>query len=93
MQAALDQLWPYALQLFATLPDEQLLAQAGYFPHSDELCESWQAVVIPYLQEVDLNVVSEGPPITTTRTEHSIHLGQLLNSLQEVARSYPDAGW
>ena len=93
MQAALDQLWPYALHLFATLPDEHLLVEAGYFPHPDDLCESWQAVVIPYLQEVHLNVARDSRPVTISRTEHSADLKLLLNSLQEVARLYPDAGW
>jgi ring-1,2-phenylacetyl-CoA epoxidase subunit PaaC len=93
MQAALDALWPYALQLFDGLPDEKLLVEASYFPHPDELCESWQAVVTPYLGDVHLHVPNDGKSISPARTEHSAHLGSLLNNLQEVARMYPDAGW
>jgi len=49
--------------------------------------------VIPYLQEVHLNVARDSRPVTISRTEHSADLKLLLNSLQEVARLYPDAGW
>ena len=93
MQAALDQLWPYAMQLFATLPDEHLLVEAGYFPQTDELCESWQDVVIPYLRDVHLRLPNEGRQVTVSRANHSTNLKLLLDSLQDVARTYPDAGW
>jgi ring-1,2-phenylacetyl-CoA epoxidase subunit PaaC len=93
MQAAVDQLWPYALQLFAPPEQERLLVEFGYVPHPDELCEAWQAAVIPYLQDAHLNVPNDSKPVAISRAEHSPDLKLLLDSLQEVARLYPDAGW
>jgi len=94
MQAALDQLWPYALQLFAPQPDGQaLLVDAGYFPEPAELRESWNLIIVPYLLDVRLQVPEVGVPQVNRRDEHSPDLRLLLQSLQEVARLYPDAGW
>src|SRR3972149_5967582 len=43
MQAALDQLWPLARQLFQPLPDEPILVEAGAWPASSALATEWQA--------------------------------------------------
>lgn len=93
MQAALNQLWPYVMQLFMALPDEERVVKAGYFPDRNALCDEWENTVIPYLAEVKLTVPSDSRPVATSRVEHSTDLQALLSSLQEVARLYPDAGW
>jgi ring-1,2-phenylacetyl-CoA epoxidase subunit PaaC len=94
MQTALNELWPYALQLFTPLPeDQQILVQEGYFPDPIEMRESWKLVIIPYLLDVKLKVPGDITLLPIGRNEHSPDLRLLLQGLQEVARLYPDAGW
>ncbi|MCA9969043.1 MAG: phenylacetate-CoA oxygenase subunit PaaC, partial [Anaerolineales bacterium] len=48
-QAALDVLWPLAPQLFAPLPDEAPLVEAGIVPPAAALQAAWEAAVRPFL--------------------------------------------
>jgi ring-1,2-phenylacetyl-CoA epoxidase subunit PaaC len=93
MQAALDTLWPQMMQLFMALPDESLLVRAGYFPSLEQLLEIWCETVIAYLEESNLRLPQVVTPAAENRTQHTPHLQVLLQGLQEIARSNPDAGW
>jgi len=93
MQAAIDELWPHALQLFGPLPGDALLVDTCFFPDPAELLEAWQAVVVPYLEDAHLRVPPDEPSGAASRTQHTAHLDLLLRGLQEIARLYPDAGW
>jgi ring-1,2-phenylacetyl-CoA epoxidase subunit PaaC len=94
MQAALEQLWPEMLCIFEPLPAEKLLVEEGYLPDRAEVYQQWSSMVTPFLHDANLQML---PPSNGThrrsRHEHSPHLKLLLDSLQEVARLYPDAGW
>lgn len=91
MQAALDELWPHALQMFAPVPDR--LSEAGYVPASDELRQAWQDEVVPHLRESGLDVPPEITPPTFSRQQHTGHLTALLDDLQRVARLVAGARW
>jgi ring-1,2-phenylacetyl-CoA epoxidase subunit PaaC len=93
MQNALDQLWFYAQQLFVPLPDETMLAEAGYVPEPAGLRQEWEGVVVPFLTEAGLQVpATNGPPVLG-REEYSPHRVALLTEMQEVARAFPGAEW
>lgn len=92
MQTALDQLWPYAQQLFIPIQDEHLLTKAGYTPDKNDLREDWQNEVVPYLRESGLHVPDDALP-EFSREKHTEHLSQVINDLQEVVRQHPDARW
>lgn len=92
LQGALDELWPYAYQLFQPLPDEQLLVNEGFSPQPNKLCTAWEALVLPRLQEAQLEVPAE-PTMLLDRTEHTPHLTHLLTDMQKVARYDPEAEW
>lgn len=92
LQQALDELWPYAYQLFRPLPDEQLLVREGFSPQPHKLCAAWEALVLPRLQEAQLKVPAE-PTAQIDRTEHTPHLIYLLSDMQKVARYDPEAEW
>lgn len=92
MQAALDQLWACAFQLFAPLPDEALLVEAGYVPKPDESRDSWRTLVEPYLRDSGLTIPTV-PPLNASREQHMPHLVELLADMQSVARLYLDAHW
>lgn len=92
MQIALDQLWPSTLQLLALLPDETQLVEAGFWPDSTLLHQNWLSEVSHFLTESGLSM-----PITSlesvAREVHTEYLAPLLETLQEVARLYPEARW
>jgi ring-1,2-phenylacetyl-CoA epoxidase subunit PaaC len=93
LQTAVATLWPHTRPLFAPLPDEQLLVEAGYVPDPAGLEASWRDKVIPFLTEAGLAIPAQTEPANASRTEHTPHLDALLADLQQVARLYPEAQW
>ncbi|MCI0397238.1 MAG: phenylacetate-CoA oxygenase subunit PaaC [Chloroflexi bacterium] len=92
-QKALDELWPYAYQLFAPLPDEALLVKAGLLPAQEELRQAWEGHVVPFLASCDLRPPVRNTPPAQNRDEHTPHLEALLADMQVVARAHPGAEW
>lgn len=92
MQAALDEMWPYARGLFQRTDGEESLVAAGYVPPADDLIAAWKTEVIRHLTESGLTV-PEGEPMMASRSAHTNHLPDLLDDLQEVTRLYPDGEW
>ena len=93
MQAALNELWPYAQQLFQPTPGEHLLVEAGYVPDPAGLHTAWTETVVPFLRQCDLVVPDSPAAEQDGRDVHTPHLEQLVNELQEVARLDPQAQW
>ncbi len=94
MQAALDELWPYALQIFAPLPDEARLAAAGLVPERTQMRSVWEQRVRAQLREAGLLPAShEAEAVGPARSEQGQHLPGLLAELQSVVRQHPDARW
>jgi ring-1,2-phenylacetyl-CoA epoxidase subunit PaaC len=87
MQAALDALWPYALQLLAPLPGQPALAASGLLPDPAAVQHAWQQAVVPFLSAITLTVPEAEAPADFTRWQHSPHLSDLLAEMQSVARS------
>ncbi len=92
MQNALDEIWPYISQLFAQLPAEALLVEAGYVVEPSQLRTQWDDLVIPNLQQADL-IVPENEIAASGRDEHTQYLDDLLKDMQVVARLDPQAEW
>jgi ring-1,2-phenylacetyl-CoA epoxidase subunit PaaC len=94
MQAALNILWPYALQLFVPLPDETLLVQDGLTPDSAQLRAGWLELVSKHLTACDLAIPNTDQPTVTDRAAHTEHLTTLLTDMQEVAHTeIPETEW
>lgn len=94
MQAALDALWPYALQLFVAQPGEAALAAQGLVPDPAALQPAWEGLVLPALTESGLAVPAGRAPAATDRTQHTRHLAALLEEMQAVARlAGPEVQW
>ncbi|HVB48446.1 MAG TPA: 1,2-phenylacetyl-CoA epoxidase subunit PaaC [Burkholderiales bacterium] len=84
-QAALDQLWDYTHELFAS--DEVDPDAAG-------LREPWLALVEPVLAQATLAIPAPSRFLSTgKRGVHSEHLGHLLAEMQILPRSHPGAQW
>jgi ring-1,2-phenylacetyl-CoA epoxidase subunit PaaC len=92
-QIALNSLWPYAFQLFAPIEGENDLITAGFVPNPEELHHSWEVVVLPHLGSAGLRIPDIEMTPDADRSRHTEHLPALLNELQSVARSDPEAVW
>jgi ring-1,2-phenylacetyl-CoA epoxidase subunit PaaC len=93
LQNGLDELWPYAQQLFVTLPDEELLGEAGITGEPADCHTHWATLVIPHLTDSGLTVPNNTTPFTRSRSQHTTHLNDLLNDMQLVARLDKEAKW
>lgn len=93
-QAALDYLWPYTAEFFATTPSDEAAAAAGIGPAWSKLEAAWEAVVVPVLNEATLTVPARTPFKSYGKFgRHSEHLGHLLSEMQYMQRTYPGAQW
>lgn len=93
LSQALDEIWPYALQLFVTQPTDKDLAAEGLVPLRSAGREAWLAKVEADFKASDLALPEGGKPPTTDRRAHSEHLVGLLTEMQSVARAYPGVSW
>jgi ring-1,2-phenylacetyl-CoA epoxidase subunit PaaC len=77
--AGLQEVWPYAFELFE---------------HDPALEDRWRAVVEPVLAEATLAVPSTTfRPTGGRRGEHTEALGYLLATMQSLHRAHPGARW
>jgi ring-1,2-phenylacetyl-CoA epoxidase subunit PaaC len=94
MQDALDQLWSYTGELFASDEVDAAMCAAGLAPDPKELREDWRKTVDEVLSDATLT-----PPDTEfahlggLTGRHSEHLGHLLAEMQFLQRAYPGATW
>lgn len=94
VQAALDLLWPYAVQLFDPVTHEAELAAGGLLPEVGAVKGDWLQTVVPFLSAVTLRVPEASLPAGVSRAQHTQHLTDLLADMQVVARSEgPDVHW
>lgn len=93
-QAALDTLWPYALQLFVPVDGEAALTAAGMVPESATVRGDWEALTGETLRDADLIIPTGAKAAATDRREHGQRLPALLEEMQSVARlAGPEVGW
>lgn len=93
MQVALDNLWPYAQQLFVDTPEDEELAEGGTAVLPSSLHREWQHLTTSHLTQANLTIPTHHAPLTTDRAHHTSHLTHLLTEMQSVARQYPTAVW
>ena len=93
MQAALAELYPHALQVFAAIAGELELARAGLVPRSDGLLSAWAALVTGDLTGCNLRIPDGNLSKSAGRNEHTPHLERLVAEMQEVARLEAGAAW
>jgi ring-1,2-phenylacetyl-CoA epoxidase subunit PaaC len=93
-QAALDELWPWAGELFLADDVDRELAASGVGVDSASLREPWEKLVREQIVRATLTI-PEGPMRMTggRKGRHTEHLGHMLAEMQIVARSHPGAKW
>jgi ring-1,2-phenylacetyl-CoA epoxidase subunit PaaC len=94
MQAALDALWPYTGEMFASDEKDATVAASGTAPDPASLRPAWEARVRDVLAAATL-VVPEGSFAHKggKRGVHTEHLGYILADMQFLQRAYPGATW
>jgi ring-1,2-phenylacetyl-CoA epoxidase subunit PaaC len=94
MQAALDELWPYAGEMFERDDVEQALIATGVAVDTETLRGDWEHSVDSVLAEATLARPAAAWMQSGGRSgRHSEHLGHLLATMQFLQRAYPGATW
>jgi ring-1,2-phenylacetyl-CoA epoxidase subunit PaaC len=93
-QEAIDLLWPYTGELFATEEDDAAMVADGVIPNVAGLRAAWNAAVQDTLTGATLERPADGWMHSGGRSgRHTEHLGYLLAELQFLQRAYPGAAW
>ena len=96
LQRALDYTLPYALGIFETAPNEEILIGEGIFGGEVELSKRWKSRVEEIIAQTQLRLPawdSIQPVLGGRYGRHSSHLQPLLNEMSEVFRIDPSAEW
>ncbi len=95
MQEALDYLWPYVGEMFASDAVDAEMVKAGIAPNPADLCEEYDALVGRVLTEATLIIPDSRFAHKGGRDGqmHTEHLGHLLTQMQWLQRAYPGAKW
>lgn len=95
MQDALNYLWPYVGEFFASDDVDAAMAEAGIAPDPASLREEYDALVGKVLAEATLTIPASKYAHKGGRTGymHTEHLGHLLTSMQWLQRAYPGCEW
>jgi ring-1,2-phenylacetyl-CoA epoxidase subunit PaaC len=97
VQRAVDELWRFTSELFATDDVDRAMAAAGIAPDPSALAAEWEKLVRDVIERATLTLPHSTPRAASARGgrtgQHTEHLGHLLAELQIVARSDPGATW
>jgi len=94
VQAALDTLWPYTVELFAEDELDRTMADRGVAPRLFDVQAAWLRHIDEILAEATLQRPKDRPHSWHgKRGQHSEHLGYLLAELQYLPRMYPGGNW
>jgi ring-1,2-phenylacetyl-CoA epoxidase subunit PaaC len=94
VQAALDSLWPYTVELFAEDDLDRMMAEQGVAPRLSDVQAAWVQRIDGLLTEATLKRPLDRPHTWHgKRGQHSEHLGYILAEMQHLQRSYPGARW
>ena len=93
-QDALERVWPFTGEMFATDDVEHSLIAVGIAPDPAPLKAPWRAEIERVAAQAGLNVPRDGWMQEGGRNgRHTEHLGAVLTSLQYLQRAHPDAVW
>jgi ring-1,2-phenylacetyl-CoA epoxidase subunit PaaC len=93
-QDALDELWPYTGEMFATDSAMATLVADGSAVDVAQIRPEWEKTVADLLARATLTRPADGWMQHGGRQgHHSEHLGHLLAEMQFLQRAYPGAAW
>jgi ring-1,2-phenylacetyl-CoA epoxidase subunit PaaC len=93
LQTALNAIYPYALGLFETTEIDAAIVAEGLQKPEAELRQDWLNLITPVVHEAGLTLPETVAVGGGRRGTHTPHLAALLNDMQLVFRSDPEANW
>lgn len=94
MVAALERVWPYTAEMFASDAVDVAAEAQGLGPARSRLRDAWRADVQAVLAEAGLQAPADTPFLSTgSRGVHSEHLGFILAEMQSLQRQHPGGRW
>lgn len=94
VQRALDELWPFAFELFETDDIDRAMSAQGVAPEPATHRAAWESTVRDVLAKATLTVPDTARLVTGGRQgRHTEHLGHMLAEMQILPRSHPGAKW
>jgi ring-1,2-phenylacetyl-CoA epoxidase subunit PaaC len=94
LEVALQQLWPYAPELFESDAVDEAAASVQLGPPAAALRAPWLEELTALLSAARLTPPPEVPFRSSGRNgRHSEHLGYLLAEMQYLQRAYPGGAW
>ncbi|HEU4719572.1 MAG TPA: 1,2-phenylacetyl-CoA epoxidase subunit PaaC [Bacteroidia bacterium] len=95
MQKAIDDLWMYTGDLFATVESDAELVKNGIIPDVAALKSKWNEMIADVLERATLKMPDANAwQMEGSRTgRHTEHLGYIIAELQYVTRAYPGNKW
>ena len=94
VQSALNELWPFTVELFAADSVDEAIAAAGVAPRAADLKAAWSARIDAVLAEATLIRPADSMyPWHGKGGIHTEHLGYLLAEMQFLQRAYPGCSW
>jgi ring-1,2-phenylacetyl-CoA epoxidase subunit PaaC len=93
-QKALDDLWRFTPEMFASDEIEQRLVSDGIAADVTRIEPQWRSMVTDVLNRATLKIPESAPMMAGGRHgRHTEYLGHMLSEMQIVARSHPGAEW
>jgi ring-1,2-phenylacetyl-CoA epoxidase subunit PaaC len=93
-QAALDELWPWTVEMFLEDEIDRAMKADGLGPDLAAIKPEWESLTQQVFTSATLAVpTSPMRMVGGRRGRHTEHLGRLLAEMQIVARSHPGATW
>jgi len=97
IQKAVDDLWRFTPELFASDDIDRAMFDAGIAPDLAALKEQWEALVREVTERATLTLPHDVARASNARGgrtgAHTEHLGHMLAEMQIIARSHPGATW
>ncbi|XHC11845.1 1,2-phenylacetyl-CoA epoxidase subunit PaaC [Labrenzia sp. ac12] len=94
MQQALEALWSYTGEMFASDAIDTAMSEAGLAPDAASLKAEWKETIEAVLDEATLTLPeSDFAHMGGLTGRHSEHLGHMLAEMQFLQRAYPGATW
>jgi len=94
MQAALNDLWPFARELDKPDATDEELAAQGVAPRLEAVGRQWSDYMAASLDDATLTAPTHAPARVGGKTGlHSEELGFVLADMQWLQRAYPGAQW
>jgi len=94
VQTALEELWPFTTELFASDSVDEIMAVSMATPRARELKAPWSARIDAVLHEATLTRPADSVfPWHGKAGSHTEHLGYVLAEMQFLQRAYPGCTW